>query len=379
MAALVVDIDAIRRNIARLRSLSGRHSKIMLVCKSNYYGLGFDIAARLEDEVDLYGVGDTREAQSLHERTSNRDIVILYPVFETDLAELSRTLRESERIVPTVNCDDSAVKILEGLADGLGARVRCYVLIADLGDRFWNPSCSLHVCKRIGELPFARVCGVFTHLASSRFLDRTEFTAKVKALRESVRIVLPGVAVGVADSHLAEHRRALSLDFHRVGLFPLGIIRNETAASLGVEGALRLEGNVVNSFVTPKICHIGYCSQLVPQGQRVAILDIGFASGLPLQFFEKCKATWMSGRSYAFLPRPWMEFSCLATGSDALPVGAQIELYGTHLSISRQAELAGVPAEGLFCQLSGRVQRIIHDGGSRTQTGCSDCDGHDTR
>jgi alanine racemase len=364
MARLQIRIEAVRHNLRRLRAALAPSCRVMLVCKSDFYGLGLDLAAALEKDVDLFAVNSLAEARRLAGITVAKGIVVLYPpTIREDLLELLAAAGEDPRIVPTVlptpehaDCL-GAMESSSGLSTGTGAR-SVYVLWPQLGDRFWSAADSEAVLADLAGRPGLAVRGVFTHIAEAHGLNDAEIARRIDGFAARMRRLCPGVALSVADSHLAGRGLGTQLDFCRVGLYPLGVIEPKDFKAHGLRTALRLTARAVNGYVLPAPARIGYGPQVVGAGEAVSILDVGFASGLPFDFFRHCQAVGPGGETYRFLGQPWMEYSAILTGKQPLPPGTEVELFGDRLAVADQGERAGLPPEDLFCHL-GRVPREI--------------------
>lgn len=355
MARLQIRMEAIRYNIGRLRAACAVGCRVMLVCKSDFYGLGLDLAAALEEEIDLFAVGSLAEAKRLLAHTGAKEIVVLYPpTLRGPLVELLAAARRDKRIVPTVLPTPEHAECLSP-AGALGG---VYVLWPQLGDRFWSGAESEQVLADLARRNAPAIRGVFTHVAEAHGLDDAEVARRIDAFAARMRGLCPGVPLSVADSHLAGRGLGTQLGFCRTGLFPLGVVESKAFAAHGLKTALRLTARVVNGYALPAPARVGYGSRVVEAGQAVSILDVGFASGLPFDFFRHCPAAGPDGRTYRFLDHPWMEYSAILTGERPLPPGTEVELFGDRLPVADQGERAGVPAENLFCHL-GRAERNV--------------------
>ena len=363
MARLQIRVAAIRHNLRRLRAALAPSCRVMLVCKSDFYGLGLDLAAALEKDVDLFAVNSLAEAQRLAGITIAKGIVVLYPpTLREDLLELLAAAGNDPRIAPTVlptpehaDCL-SAMESSSGRPAGAGGGV--YVLWPQLGDRFWSGADSEAVLADLAGRPGLAVRGIFTHIADAHGLDNAEVVRRIDRFASRMRGLCPGIALSVADSHLAGRGLGTQLDFCRVGLYPLGVIEQKDFGSQGLKTALRLTARAVNGYVLPAPARIGYGPQVVAAGEAVSILDVGFASGLPFDFFRHCHAAGPGGETYRFLGQPWMEHSAILTGKQPLPPGSEVELFGDRLPVAAQGERAGLPPEDLFCHLR-RIPREI--------------------
>lgn len=360
MAELQVNVGAARFNVERLRARCGRASQVMLVSKSDFYGLGLDLAADLEASVDLFAVSSLEESLALESLTASKDIAVLYPPTPGQgLAKLLAGCLIHRRIVPTLLPTPAyAAQLRADLAGTPGSPLECYVLVPQTGDRFWSDASWPDVLADLLSRPELAVRGAFTHFAEAHLLDPVDVKGRIAEFLRDMHRRWPDLPLSVSDSFLAGQGQGTELAFCRVGLLPLAAVEPSAVAAYGLRTVLTLKARVINSYVLPRASRIGYCRRVLAGGTAAAILDIGFASGLPFEFFRHCSATAPDGRAYPFVETPWMEYSCILTGDELLPVGTEVELFGETQSVSVQAEHAGLPVEALFLHLS-RVPRGI--------------------
>ena len=143
-------------------------------------------------------------------------------------------------------------------------------------------------------------------------------------------------------------------------LLPLAAVESEAVAAWGLGTVLTLRARVVNSYRMPRDGRLGYSPRVLKAGTAVAVIDMGFASGLPLEFFRCCAAA-VGERRCSFVETPWMEYSGLLTGDELLPVGTEVELFGSTISVSAQAARAEIPVEALFLHLSRVMRNVVEE------------------
>jgi alanine racemase len=362
MAELTINLAAARSNLDRLRYRLAPVSRIMLVAKSDFYGLGLDVASRLEPSVDLFAVNSLAEARRLSQLTATKDIAVLYPPPVGDpLEELVAGCLTDRRIVPTILPTAAMAEQLRARLPGTGfAPLRCHVLVPQPGDRFWSSGDWLTTMDDLLSRRELHILGAFTHFAEAHHQDGRAVDRSVAEFVGAMRRRWPRLPLSVSDSVLSSHGQGLDLGFCRVGLLPLAAVEPEVVTDWGLRTVLTLHARVVNSYRLPRDGRLGYCPRVLKAGTAVAVIDVGFASGLPLEFFRRCEAA-VGQRRYPFVETPWMEYSGLLTGDELLPVGAEVELFGCTVSVARQAARAGIPVEALFLHLSRTARGVVDE------------------
>jgi len=360
MAELTINLAAARANLDRLRHRLAPASRIMLVAKSDFYGLGLDVAARLAPSVDLFAVNSLAEARRLSQLAAAKDLAVLYPPSVGDpLRELLAGCLADRRIVPTILPTAAMAEQLRVELAGAGlAPLRCYVLVPQPGDRFWSSGDWLATMDDLLSRRELHVLGAFTHFAEAHHQDGRTVNRAVAEFVGVMRQRWPRLPLSVSDSVLSSHGQGLDLGFCRVGLLPLAAVESEAVAEWGLGTVLTLRARVVNSYRMPRDGRLGYSPRVLKTGTAVAVIDVGFASGLPLEFFRRCAAA-VGERRCSFVETPWMEYSGLLTGDELLPVGTEVELFGSTVSVSAQAARAEIPVEALFLHLSRVMRNVV--------------------
>ena len=81
-ATLTINIEAIKNNIYRIKSLISKDCKYCFVAKANCYGFGISVCKEVESEVDMFAVSSGSEFFNLRKLVS-KPILILDPVYES--------------------------------------------------------------------------------------------------------------------------------------------------------------------------------------------------------------------------------------------------------------------------------------------------------
>ncbi len=280
---LEVDIDAIKHNIAALRSLS-QGALFNAVVKANGYGLGAsEIACRIEHLVDYFSVATVSEGADLRESGIQKPILVLGYVdeeeYESILAyDLDMVLYDEE--------------IAEKLADFVIARgdtVRVQIKIdtghSRLGFRADDASLN-KVGKIYGQKQF-NVIGIFSHFSTSDERDFSFTDLQYDRFRSFVKkLEATGIDVGIRhisnDAGVVAH--GYSLDMVRSGIGMYGIYPSEFVKQLKrveLKPAFRLLSKV--SFVKDIFSKdsVSYGRTFIAEKRtRVATVSIGYGDGI---------------------------------------------------------------------------------------------------
>src|ERR1700730_4832850 len=92
-----IDIQSLRHNIRIVRSMIPQGARVIAVVKADAYGHGLpEIAFRLDNDVDLFGVANLVEAQTIRATGATPQILILSPALPDE-----RQIIVNEKFVPT--------------------------------------------------------------------------------------------------------------------------------------------------------------------------------------------------------------------------------------------------------------------------------------
>ena len=368
---LLVDLDAIRDNVARFRSLCGPEVAILAVLKAWAYGTELArLATALQDSgINWIGVSAADEGAAVRRAGVQRPVLVML----MDIDELDKAVRW--RLTPVVYSLDFARALVMGL-QAMGASLDVHLEIdTGMGRVGVSASEALQTARLLRESGVARLTGLMTHLASAddpaADADTLEqlrhFDAAVAAIRSE------------GDGPLLVHAAATSgavrfpqarYDMVRIGLGLYGL-----HPSPAVEGAIELELAVafvsrlvqVHSFERGQ--RIGYNGTYRVGGerQRIGIVAAGYNDGVPWSFGQGGEVM-MQGQRLKVLGRVSMD--SMAIDLDPLPgaaVGDEVLIFGAHdgqvLRPEQAARQAGtIPYELLVRVDNRRVPRIFRGG-----------------
>ena len=243
-AWLEIDLDAIGRNLERLRRRVGAGTDLMPCVKNNAYGHGLlpVVAYLAEQGVGRILVVRLREAEQIADVGIPVRVLNMGPLF-TD-AQYESVVRRG--IVQAIYTREVAEQLSDA-AGRVGVEAAVFVKV-DTGLRrvgVWHEEAA-ELVERVAKLPGLKVEGIFSTLSQSAEQDPVQIErllAVDAALR--ARGIDPGLR-SLASSDAMLHRPAAHLDLVRPGALIYGVYpeKKDLAAGLELEQALALKARI---------------------------------------------------------------------------------------------------------------------------------------
>jgi len=367
----LVDLGAIRGNIARFRALCGPGVAILAVLKAWAYGsdLGRMGTALQESGVDWIGVSAADEGAIL--RRAGVHLPILVLLMDSD--EVDKAVRW--RLTPVVYSLAFARALVECLRE---SQASCDVQLeieSGMGRLGVAPEEALAAARLLRGSGVTRLTGLMTHLASAddpaadadTLAQLQRFEAAVAAIRAEAGTDDPPLLLHAAATAGAVRFPEARLDMVRLGLGLYGIHPSAAVAEA-------MELNLAVAFVSglaqvaqwPHGQRVGYGGTyaIERERQRVGIVAAGYNDGVPWRS-SNCAEVIVLGRRVRVLGRVSMD--SMAIDLDPVPeaaVGDEVLILGAHEGqVLRPEEVAGragtIPYELLVNIDSRRVQRLF--------------------
>ncbi len=280
-----VDLNALRENLAQVRSLAGPDRKVLTVVKADAYGHGLrEIAAVLmQSGTDIFGVANLAEARAIRGVGRGWPILMLGACLASE-AEIA--VRDG--IMLTLSTLEEA----RGFS-AIAARQRKVAAVhlkidTGMGRLGVAPNEAAALLEEVEKLPGLVVKGLYTHYASAE--DDPEFTAEQR--RRFSRFVKLASASGRRFEWLhASNSGALVLEpqepcnLVRVGLLVFGVVPpgkrlSGAAASRLFRPALSWKCRVSLVKDVPAGTPVSYGGTFVTPGpMRLAVLTAGYGDG----------------------------------------------------------------------------------------------------
>lgn len=364
----LVDLGAIRENVARFRSICGPRTRILAVLKAWAYGAELTrVATSLQSSgVDWIGVSAADEGAIARRAGVHLPILVML----MDVEEVDKVARH--QLTPVVY----SLPFARALADAMTARgEQCDVhLEIDTGMGRLGVACgdALTAARLIRASGCLKLTGVMTHLSSADDPDADDFTrgqlsrfdaavAEIRADAPGPLVVHAAATAGAARFPEARH------DMVRLGIGLYGIYPSPAVADvLELQLAVAFVSRLAQVAVWPRGQRVGYNGTYVvtAESQRIGIVEAGYNDGVPWGLSNRGEVL-VHGRRVAVLGRVSMDSMAVdLTDVPAAAPGDEVLLFGAHdgqtLRPEEVARRAGsMPYELLVHVDNRRVQRVF--------------------
>jgi len=368
-----VNVAAVQRNVALLRSRVAPGTQLCAVVKADASGHGAVPVARaaLAGGATSLAVATVGEAAELRAAGLTDPILILGAISNDELpialAADAEIVAWSERFVAD----------LARLADGAGGRrgaisvhVKLDSGMGRLGTRQADEAVAVAELVR-ARAPQLALVGAMTHLATAD--DDPEFVAQQLAAFEPfaarLRERVPGLRVHAANSAATLREPASHFDFVRCGIALYGCDpMNQDPAPYGLEPALELTSYVAALKPIAPGQSAGYGRRFIAERPTwIATLPIGYADGIRRALTNNCDVL-IDGRRYPLVGTVSMDNVTVDVGPEpVVSVGARAVLIGRsgdeRQTVEDVANRVGTINHEILCGISARVPRQYHRDG----------------
>lgn len=349
-ARVVIDLNAARANLARVRELAPR-SRLMAVIKADAYGHGLTRMAAAFAGADAFGVACLEEAVQLRKSGVDKPVVLLEGPFNgEDVNEIHRYW------VDTVVHTEEQIAMIEKLPGPatLGVWLKIDTGMHRLGFAPENVPAALrrlHACRAVRRPP-----RLMTHLASAHVRGDASVQRQLRSFRTVVE-KLPGERC-IANSAAVIGCPQAHADWVRPGIMLYGVSPfDDTAAR---EQGLRAVMTVHSELIAVHRIHaggaVGYGGTWTcPEDMPIGVVAMGYGDGYP-RHAEAGTPVLVKGRRAALIGRPSMDM--LVVDLRAVPdarVGDPVVLWGEGLPVEEVARHAATIPYQLLCGMRMRL------------------------
>ena len=346
-ATLLIDLDALARNYARLRAASSP-AECTAVVKADAYGLGVAPVARrlLREGCERFFVATAAEAAELRSLAPGVDIYVLEGARAGEVETLAAAratpvLCSLEQVERWVGRGRALLQIDTGMARlGLSSRE-----VDELA-------------RRPELLAGIEVELVVTHLACADEPDHPLNFQQLEAF-EKLRRKLPSARVSIGNSAGTLNGAAQRGDVARPGI---GLYGGNpfTERPNPFEPVVTLNAPIVQIRDIDEAQTVGYGATFgVAPPARLAVVALGYADGYPRALGNRGVVA-IAGRRAPVIGRVSMDLLCCdvtALPPDVVRVGAPVEALGPNVPLDDVAAAAGTIGYEILTRLSPRLKR----------------------
>jgi alanine racemase len=353
-----IDVSGFRANLAQLKERVPAGVRFAAVIKADAYGHGLEpVAVALSDQVDLFAVANTAEAQAIRRVGIENPIMILGPAIPEELPVIVR-----ERFIPTISTAEEGRRLAE-MVNGAPLDVH---LALDTGMGrigLWHGEAAEEF-RRLTKLAQVRVTALSSHLPVAD--EDREYTAdqldRFRREAEQLSGTLPGTILNSAGV-MRFGQSARTGDIVRTGLALYGVCPLPEFQSLFLP-VLTLKTRVVlvRTLQTGRTVSYGR-TFTTSRETKVATLGAGYGDGYLRHLSNVGAEVLIQGRRCPVLGRITMDQTMVdVSGLPEVNVGDEVVLIGRQgneaILASELAQKAGTIAWEIFTGITKRAVRV---------------------
>ena len=377
-----IDRSAFLHNAKVVRERIGS-AEMLAVVKANAYGHGLlGVAEILANEVQLFGVANLEEAETLREKFSH-PVIILGPAISAEIAAIVEhefiptisTLEEAEDFSRTA-VRNPHLNPLPGqggkgaLAPGEDRRATVSInfkVDTGMGRMGAVQNQAVEIFKRVAALPKIDIHSISTHLPVSN--EDADYTrnqlVRFRKVVEQLRMAVPGNY----KAHVLQSAGTLAFnetphEIVRAGIILYGISPLPEFQKL-LQPAMTWKTRIGLVRDMPKGSSISYGRTFIaPRQMRVATLTCGYADGYPRQISNRDVAVLVRGQRCPLLGRVTMDLIVIDVSHlpDAT-VDEEVVLMGRQgdqeIPCAELADKAGTITWDITTRIGPRVKRVF--------------------
>ena len=368
-----INMDNLRYNITKMKSLRKPDMKIMTIIKADAYGHGaVEIAKRIEDLSDYHGVATIDEAVELRNAGITTPILI---IGYTDCEDYEKLI--AYNITQAVYDVEECRKLSE-LAVSKNARVKVHIKVDTGMSRIGFPvnDTGINQAITLKDMQGLEIEGIFTHYAKADEVNKNySYEQKKKFLHFIQSLEDAGICFKL--KHIDNSAGTMEMNDDDFDMVRLGIV------TYGLYPSEEIDRSVVIKPVMSVIAHVSHIKTL-PAGvgvsygwtyvtckeTRVATVTAGYADGYPRALSNKGRVI-INGQYAPIIGRVCMDqFMIDITNVPDVSLRDEVILIGGKDDKYISVEEVAAPAESfnyeLVCNISRRVPRVYFENGTDT-------------
>lgn len=287
-----VSLDAYRSNLALVRRMVGKDTKIIAVVKANAYGHGLIPVSRaaLREGASMLGVATVQEAMDVRNAGIEAPLLLMLSPLQEHLPHII------ENKLTTIVTDVEIAEALGAAAKEAGCIVPVHCKVdTGMGRQGIPLEDAARTLQYIARTMHIDIQGICTHFANSEVVEDAFTYAQIKdfksLLKELERLGVPFEFAHAANSGAIVNYRESVFDAVRPGLITYGIWPTDAGdKSPLLQPVLRWETRVVQVRELKPGATVGYGRRYrtnIPM--RAAILSVGYADGYRYAFSNRAQ------------------------------------------------------------------------------------------
>ena len=370
-----INLDALNNNLNQVRQQAGS-CRLLLAIKADAYGHGLrEVAAEIQDRVDVFGVASVDEGASLRLGGIAKPILVLSPTTYSEVPALF------EHHLSASVTEPEFARLLSAEAARRNAKMAVHVEVdTGMGRTGVDVQTAARFIADVANLPGIELEGVFTHFPaadSDLEYSRYQLTAYEKLIVRLDRLGISGYLRHSANTAGFLNLPGSRYDLIRPGLVVYGILPDSYQSGLRSTGlklapVMSLRSRVVNLRDIPQGRSVSYeRNYFTRRDSRIAVITAGYGDGYPYSLKNRGQVL-LAGRRVPVVGNVCMDLTMLdVTDIPDVAIGTTVTLLGSDSGATISAnELAAwaetIPYE-IICRVSPRVPRVYVKGGKVVQ------------
>ncbi|WP_411825803.1 alanine racemase [Luteolibacter sp. AS25] len=351
-----INLENLKKNLSYAAEKSG--CEIMAVVKAGAYGHGLERIAEVMQQqgVAFLGVANIGEARRIREAGVDIPIYLLGATWEKEREEIV-----ARNITPCISTLSEAESFNQ-LAETRGVKLSVHIAVdTGMGRGGFLPDQLAENIIRLRELESLLIEGISSHLSSSD--EDEDFTYRQIASFED-SITQLGGAEKFKWRHLFNSGGIIgykkgTCNLARPGLMVYGVSPfPEFQKNLHLVMSLKSRISIVRTVPAGHSLSYGH-SFITTEPTRIATVGIGYGDGYPRQLSGKGAHVCIDGKKFPILGRVTMDQLIIGLPIDSnVSPGAEVELFGEHISVDEVATLADTIPWEIFTGITTRVERV---------------------
>jgi alanine racemase len=357
----IVDLGAIRHNIAGIREKIGSGTRLMAVVKADGYGHGaVKVAeASLESGADCLAIAIPEEAAPL------RDAGIRCPILVLGLAQPDEAPKVIAAGLEQTVCTMELLDALDKESAKACVKTNVHIKVdTGMGRIGLPPEDAVDFARKVMSSPNIVLKGVYSHFSCADENDKEYSLVQLRRFKDTLG-ALEAAGISVPIRHMANSAGVLDLpeayfDMVRPGIMIYGLYpSSEVSHSVALSPAMSFVTRVCQIKEVPSGTAIGYGATYVTKVKTVvATMPAGYADGYRRLLSNKAEVI-IKGTRVPLLGRVAMDMCMLDVTSipDVRP-GDEITLFGEGLPVEEIASVVGTINYEIVTGIGKRVPRV---------------------
>lgn len=356
----LVDVAAIKNNVAHLRKMSG--TDIMPVLKSNAYGHGLVEMSRVLRSIDIKYLGVATIGEAIMLRRNGDTGRVLAWLYDIDGPELIDAFHMEPAIDVAIFDNATVEKFIRLIPKGRVIKVTVFVDtgINRAGVPYEN---SFSLFQRLRECPSIEIEGMMSHLVCSGIKNSPIVNEQLRKFRD-LRARLLAIGINPPLVHIANTDACLNYDVSDFTLARPGSGIYGLTSKFEPHGqmklAMSLKTHIIQIKEIEKGAGVGYDWLFVaPRKMKICILPIGYADIVPRDITLKTHV-YINGTKRLVLGAISMD-QIMVEAKNGDCVGGDVYIFGNgrncQQTVYNLAKISNTIPHEILCHAGYRVRR----------------------